>query len=100
MQRSSLTSCEGPVDRIYYDGSSKTLIDNAWQRAITVTSDNCQQWVLWNPGKTAAMAMADMHQGSEQEFVCLEAANTQWQIIPSQASVSISQKVTVKALNH
>lgn len=93
-QVSTLENCLGPVDRIYYNGDSKTIIDNGWQRAITVTSDNCQQWVLWNPGQTVT-TMPDMHAKSEQEFVCLEAANTHWQAIASQASVSLSQQIVV-----
>lgn len=92
-----LMNCNGPIDRIYHDNRRQTIIDYGWQREINVSSDNCQQWVIWNPGQ-AAQSMPDMHQGSEQEFVCLEAANTDWQTITSQASVSISQKVTIKNL--
>ncbi len=89
-----LANCVGPIDRIYHDNQHQTIIDHGWQREINVSSDNCQQWVLWNPGK-AAVSMADMHQGSEQEFVCLEAANTDWQVLASQESVSISQQVII-----
>lgn len=97
-QLSTLVHCMGPIDRIYHDNQSKTIIDNKWKRTITIDSVNCQQWVLWNPGREAVASMADMHQGSEQEFVCLEAANTQWQKIASQESVSISQRVSIEAL--
>ena len=68
------------------------IVDHQWQREIEVLSQGCQQWVLWNPGK-GAKTMADIHPRGENEFVCLEAANTDWQIIASQSSVSISQVV-------
>lgn len=93
----NISNCVGPIDRIYHDNQNQTVIDNGWQREINISSMNCQKWVMWNPGQ-ATESMADMHQGSENEFVCLEAANTDWQTIASQASVSISQKVTIKNL--
>lgn len=97
-QVSELENCLGPIDRVYYNGDSKIIMDNGWRRAITVTSDNCHQWVIWNPGQQAVTTMADMHMNAEQEFICLEAANTQWQNIASQASVSIGQSITIKEL--
>jgi glucose-6-phosphate 1-epimerase len=90
-----LTNCIGPIDRIYHGNQSQTIIDHGWQREIHVSSDNCQQWVMWNPGKSA-QSMSDMHQSSEQEFVCLEAANTTWQPLASHESVTVSQQVSIK----
>ena len=92
-----LDSCVGPIDRVYYDNQNQRIIDQGWQREIKVSNNNCHQWVLWNPGETAKQ-MADMHLGSEHEFVCLEAANTNWQVIKSFESVSISQNIAVKTL--
>ena len=37
--------------------------------------------------------MADVHAAGEHEFVCLEAANTRWQTLRANDSVSISQTV-------
>ena len=65
---------------------------------IEIESKNCQQWVLWNPGKDVADTMSDVHSGGESEYVCLEAANTEWQIIPANQSVTLEQKVTVTPL--
>jgi glucose-6-phosphate 1-epimerase len=92
-----LDSCVGPIDRVYYDKQNQRIVDQGWQREIKVSNSNCRQWVLWNPGETAKQ-MADMHLGSEHEFVCLEAANTNWQVIKSFESVSISQNIAVKTL--
>ncbi len=89
---SALKSCAGPIDRIYHNSDTMIIIDHKWQREIEVSSEGCQQWVLWNPGKEAK-SMLDVHQAGEDEFICLEAANTQWQSIASNDSVSISQTV-------
>jgi glucose-6-phosphate 1-epimerase len=89
-----LKDCTGPVDRIYHGTNSMIIIDNEWQREIEVASQGCQQWVMWNPGE-GAETMSDVHAQAENEFICLEAANTRWQNIASQASVSMSQTVTL-----
>jgi glucose-6-phosphate 1-epimerase len=96
-QKSALKSCLGPTDRIYHSSNSMVIVDHKWQREIEVSSQGCQQWVLWNPGKEAK-TMADLHDNGENEFICLEAANTQWQAIASQSSVSISQSIKLKAI--
>lgn len=91
---SELVNCKGPIDRVYHSAVQQSICDNKWQRKITVSSTNCHQWVLWNPG-VDANKMADMHQMAENEFVCLEAANTQWQIINANSSHTMSQKISV-----
>jgi glucose-6-phosphate 1-epimerase len=89
-------SCVGPVDRIYHSTKKMQIIDPKWQRTLNIESDNTQQWVLWNPGKKVAETMADIHLNGENEYVCLEAANTQWQSIAANEQVSISQKISVE----
>jgi glucose-6-phosphate 1-epimerase len=39
--------------------------------------------------------MADIHPQGEQEYVCLEAANSKWQDLPAGQTVVISQEVKV-----
>jgi len=100
-QRDDLKNCIGPIDRIYHSTTaqatkSQQIIDSHWQRSINVRSTNCQQWVLWNPGKDIAQSMPDIHQGGENEYICLEAANTQWQSIPPMGKVSIGQQVYIE----
>jgi len=87
--------CVGPVDRIYYSNDTMNIIDEKWQRTITIETENTQQWVLWNPGKEGAEAMVDVHQHGEKEYICLEAANTQWQTIPANGETSISQTIRI-----
>ncbi len=93
-QKSTLANCHGPIDRIYHSNANMVIIDHNWQRELEVSSQGCQQWVLWNPGADA-QAMQDVHAQGENEFVCLEAANTHWQTIASQATLSISQCVKI-----
>lgn len=88
-------SCVGEIDREYQSDEKMTLIDHNWQRKIEITSGNCQQWVLWNPGTELASTMTDIHPQGEQEYVCLEAANTRWQTIPATETIVISQEITV-----
>lgn len=96
-KKSLLENCMGPIDRVYHSNDSMLIVDHEWQRQIEVKSQGCQQWVLWNPG-TLAKAMKDVNPRGENEFVCLEAANTNWHKIPPQSSTSISQTVKLHTL--
>lgn len=94
-QTGALTDCVGPLDRIYYDNNQQFITDTGWQRTIKVTSKNSAQWVVWNPGKEIAATMADVHSEGENEYVCLEAANTQWVTIEAGQSLEVSQLIEV-----
>lgn len=94
-----LADCVGPLDRIYYQEGQATLIDTGFRREIAITPINTKQWVLWNPGADIAKTMADVHENGEQEYVCLEAANTQWQTLPPNESIVIGQIVEVNAID-
>jgi len=83
----------GPIDRIYYNKEPMEIVDAGNKRTIKVSAENTHQWVLWNPGQATAEQMADVHDSGENEFVCLEAANTQWQSIEANESVSMSQQI-------
>lgn len=103
---SSLLNCEGPLDRIYYlndaieagkvQSMAAILEDSGWQRRIKITPNNTNDWVLWNPGKAVADKMSDVHENGEQEYVCLETANTRWTTIPAKKSVTIGQVISVE----
>lgn len=85
----------GPIDRVYHSNKTVSIVDSKWQRTIEVTACNSKQWVFWNPGKEIADNMADIHQHGEQEFVCLEAANTEPQLLASGDSYTMSQQINV-----
>ncbi|MCJ8295838.1 MAG: D-hexose-6-phosphate mutarotase [Colwellia sp.] len=91
-------NCIGEIDRVYHCSDKMTIVDSKWQRKVDIVSSNCQQWVLWNPGVELANTMADIHANGEQEYVCLEAANTRWQELPAGETVTISQEIAVTKL--
>ncbi|GAA5139750.1 D-hexose-6-phosphate mutarotase [Thalassotalea piscium] len=96
-QKDTLTNCVGPLDRIYHNQSVQQIKDIGWQRTIEVKSTQCEQWVLWNPGRKIAESMTDIHKEGENEFVCLEAANTKWLTIAGHESITLEQTVSVSA---
>jgi glucose-6-phosphate 1-epimerase len=85
----------GPVDRIYHTNNKVKIVDNVWKRAIEIKAKNTQQWVFWNPGIEIANNMVDIHQDGEQEFICLEAANTQMQLLPAGKCLAIEQEISI-----
>jgi len=89
----------GPVDRIYYTNEVMKIVDSEFKRTIELKSKNTKQWVFWNPGVELANNMADIHQSGEQEFICLEAANTQMQLLAAGDSVSIEQEISIFSCN-
>jgi len=97
-QKSVLQDCSGPKDRVYSTNNQMNIVDEAWQRTITVTSFDCNQWVLWNPGKDIAKGMKDIHAEGETEYVCLEAANTTPVAIPAESTVSFAQHITLTTI--
>lgn len=97
-QKTVLSHCKGPIDRIYHNSNIMRIVDQKWHREIAVVSEGCQQWVLWNPGADARN-MADVHSNGENEFICLEAANTHWQEIAPHAKVTIGQTISIKSLS-
>ncbi len=90
-----LVNGAGPVDRVYHSNKVMQITDHKWQRTIEVSASNTKQWVFWNPGVEIANSMADIHAHGEQEFVCLEAANTQRQLLASGKTLTISQAIRV-----
>jgi len=97
-QQNTSVSCVGEIDRVYHSSENMSIVDNHWQRKIEISSENCQQWILWNPGTELANNMADIHSGGEQEYVCLEAANSKWQALPAGETIIISQEIKVSNL--
>lgn len=86
-----------PVDRVYHSHEVMNVVDSHWQRTIELKAINTKQWVFWNPGTELATNMADIHENGEQEFICLEAANTQMQILGAGKTLTMKQKITVKS---
>jgi len=94
-RESILPNCLGPIDRVYQDNGVIKIIDQGESRIVQVTPSHTHQWVLWNPGAEIVKTMADIHEHGETEFVCLEAANTEWITIAPQQSVEMGQVIRV-----
>lgn len=92
----SLANGIDEIDRIYHSDDVIDVVDNVWQRTITLSTTDTKQWVFWNPGEELAKQMVDIHDGGEQEFICLEAANTQRQLLKAGKSLAMAQSITVK----
>jgi glucose-6-phosphate 1-epimerase len=91
----SLENATGPVDRIYYTNDVMHIVDEAWKRILELKSVNAKQWVFWNPGTETANKMVDIHNNGEQEFFCLEAANTEMELIPAGQSLTMAQEISI-----
>jgi len=85
----------GPVDRVYHSSNDINIIDSEWQRTIHVSASNTAHWVFWNPGVEVAANMADVHNGGEQEYICLEAANTDLRLLAKGSEITIAQQISI-----
>jgi len=88
-------SYKGPIDRTYVNENGASILDKKYARSIHIEKTGSQHWVLWNPGTAAAEQMADIHEGGEKKFICLETANTAAVVIPPGEEISISQSIRV-----
>ncbi len=86
----------GEIDREYHTSEKMSIVDTGWHRTIEVVSDNCHQWVLWNPGAKLANNMPDIPLGGEKQYICLESANTEQLKLPAGETVTCSQEIRVK----
>mgnify|MGYP000471747500 FL=1 len=93
----ALKNGEGPIDRIYHTSGVTKVVDDYWNRTLELKATNTNQWVFWNPGTKVANKMVDIHHNGEQEFVCLEAANTEMQLLPSGKEVVIEQEIAISS---
>ncbi|MCJ8300884.1 MAG: hypothetical protein MJK13_18400 [Pseudomonadales bacterium] len=82
------------IDNIYHHSGTVTIIDPKMERNIVVTKQSSRSTVVWNPG-SAAEELA-IKRG--QQFVCVEAANTevdQLVLSPGQ-KVSLQQSIVIE----
>lgn len=90
-----LSDCVGPIDRVYYNDENAEIFDSGFNRKITIKKRNSAHWVLWNPDRNIAAGMADLHKYGENEFVCLEAANTDNILVEPMKSITLSQEICI-----
>lgn len=60
----------GPVDRVYH--AIDNTISISGSPSIEITHSNCPSVVVWNPGSEAAAKIADIGEGQEQFYICVE----------------------------
>lgn len=64
------------VDRIYRNGSSELVIDDAaLDRRICIASRGSHTAVVWNPWEKISAEMGDLEDDDYQRFVCVETTN-------------------------
>jgi glucose-6-phosphate 1-epimerase len=92
----AVEQCLGPIDRIYHSSKDLFINDKINKRNIKLSTNNTNQWVLWNPGVEIAKQMSDVHSNAENEFVCLEAANTKPIVLPEGKEVKVFQHISLE----
>lgn len=60
----------GPVDRVYPAIDNPVIIETSPR--IQITHHNCPSVIVWNPGKEVAAKIADIGEGQEQFYICVE----------------------------
>lgn len=63
-------SFPGPVDRVYPGVENKVIIEGFPR--IEITHSDCPSVIVWNPGAEAAAGIADIGEGQEQFYICVE----------------------------
>ena len=67
---------DAEVDRIYEVVQSPIkLIDRAWNRSVTLSSDGSASAVVWNPWVEKSKAMSDFGDNEYINMVCIETTN-------------------------
>ncbi|MBM6552010.1 D-hexose-6-phosphate mutarotase [Marinomonas ostreistagni] len=74
-QEGDVTPCE-ELDRVYINSPEQVrLHDPKLGRTLLIESQGARSTVLWNPGEALAKLRADMEEGDQSHFVCVETAN-------------------------
>lgn len=59
-----------PVERLY--GACPPLTLFTGSRALAITANGFEQWMVWNPGHDGGDALPDLPTGDWRRFVCIE----------------------------
>ncbi|PZO56250.1 MAG: D-hexose-6-phosphate mutarotase [Phormidesmis priestleyi] len=70
------------TDRIYVGVKPELIVeDSAWGRRILISSTNSSTAIVWNPWEKISAAMADLADSDYLNFVCVETANAENEVI-------------------
>ncbi len=64
----------GEIDRVYWTGERRRIVDGGGKSRITVWSEGFPDTVVWNPGRVKGPAIADLGEGEWSRFLCVEPA--------------------------
>lgn len=90
-------SFSGELDRAYENVGATQLIKST--PAITVTGENCDSAIVWNPGGDNAATMADVGPGNHEQFICLERGEAFGDARALDAGESRTSNVTIKGVS-
>ncbi|MDE1536423.1 MULTISPECIES: D-hexose-6-phosphate mutarotase [Actinotignum] len=88
------------VDRFYPFAGDIVLVDAGGNRKITLSSEESDKSVVWNPGTKGSAANADMPDDAWKHFVCVEATRVREgapQLAPGE-SATLTLHATVEQL--
>lgn len=79
---------DGEVDRVFPSIENSLRIEEGGNtKPITLTHHNCPSVIVWNPGAANATKIADIGQGQEQHYICVERGavlSEEWQLAPGE----------------
>lgn len=91
LQKESLLSIQGEVDRQYFNTSKTCIInDPDYERQIKIDKEGSQTTVIWNPGEDLSTKMTDLGNQEYKNMLCVEAANNMNDVITIQSGNSHS----------
>ncbi len=83
------------VDRIYQNVPSElTIVDNALNRRILITSTGNQTAVVWNPWMELSAQSGDLTDNAYQHFICVETTNAADDVVTVSAQGECRLEVT------
>jgi glucose-6-phosphate 1-epimerase len=68
----------GKTDRVYHDTQATCVLDDpGFSRRITVSKENSNSTVIWNPWMEMAAQMKDLEDNEWKRMLCIETANVE-----------------------
>ncbi|MBP8287773.1 MAG: D-hexose-6-phosphate mutarotase [Rhodoferax sp.] len=75
-RQSGAVRFDGETDRIYFDTSTSSLIDDpTLKRTVSVSKSGSSSTVVWNPWSEKEKSFPDMAAGEYQQMLCVETCN-------------------------
>lgn len=86
----------GETDRIYLQAPDRlSIVDPAWNRRITLSSQGSRSAVIWNPWVERAAELPDMADDGWQRMLCIETANVWDDVVELKPGATHSLSVSI-----